>query len=271
MEETGAATRTEGWAPIRDWDDAYENTGNIPDGAAHPPRWLRLSEAALRHARIEDGIFLPEGRPRGLMVFVHGGYWMATHPGYYAHLAQGAVARGWAVVMPAYTQAPRGALAQMKVEVAAAVSAASQRVAGPVVLTGHSAGGHLAARLICADAPMAPQVTARIARVVPISGLFDLRSLRRTRMAAPLGLTPQVAQAESPALLEPVGGIAVHAWVGAAERPEFRRQSRLLSVIWHGLGVPVAVTEAPGLHHFNVIDDLAEADSPLMEAVLGGL
>lgn len=271
MEDAGAATGAGGWAPIRDWDDAYENTGNIPDGAAHPPRWLRLSEAALLEARIEDGIFLPAGRPRGLMVFVHGGYWMATHPGYYAHLAQGAVARGWAVVMPAYTQAPRGALAQMKVEVAAAVTAAAQRVAGPVVLTGHSAGGHLAARLICSDAPMPPSLMARIARVVPVSGLFDLRPLRRTRMAAPLGLTPQVALAESPALLEPVMGIDLHAWVGAAERPEFRRQTRLLSVIWHGLGAPVRVTEEPDRHHFDVIDGLAEADSPLMEAVLGGI
>src|SRR5690606_17104183 len=100
---------------------------------------------------------------------------------------------------------------------------------------------------------------------------FDLRPLRRTRMAAPLGLTPQVALAESPALLEPVTGIDLHAWVGAAERPEFRRQTRLLSLIWHGLGAPVRVTEEPDRHHFDVIDGLAEAASPLMEAVLGGI
>ena len=271
MEDAGAATGAGRWPPVRDWDDAYENTGNIPDGATHPPRWLRLSQEALRMARVEDGIFLPEGRPRGLMVFIHGGYWMATDPGHYAHLARGAVARGWAVAMPTYTHAPRGALAQMKAEVAATVTEAARRIAGPVVLTGHSAGGHLAARLVCTDAPLSPLVMARIARVVPISGLFDLRPLRRTLMAGPLGLTPAVALAESPALLEPVPGIDLHAWVGAEERPEFLRQSHLLSVIWHGLGAPVRVTEEAGRHHFDVIDGLAEADSPLMEAVLGGL
>lgn len=261
--------KASGWAAVTDWDHAYENTGSIPDGASHPPRWHALAQRAPQPDA--DGLFRPKGTPRGLMVFIHGGYWMATGPDWYAHLAQGAVARGWAVLKPHYRLAPGGALADMPRQIAAQITRAAGLVAGPLALTGHSAGGHLAARLCCTDTVLPPQITARIARLAPISGLFDLRPLRRTLMSGPLGLTPAVAEAESPALKEPLPNLDVHAWVGADERPEFIRQSHLLGVIWPGLGVPVRVTEEAGRHHFDVIDGLAEAGHPLTEAVIGGI
>lgn len=268
MEDSLQSGHRQGFAPITDWDDAYENTAHIPDGPSHLPRWQRLSRQVLETARIEAGIFMPTGVPCGLMVFIHGGYWMATDPGYYAHLSRGAVVRGWAVLIPSYPLAPAGNFNQMTAALAAAITSAASRIPGPVVLCGHSAGGHLAARLICRDTPLAPQILARIGRVVPISGIFDLRPLMRTRMAEPLGLSRETAAAHSPALLEPVEGIDVHAWVGGDERPEFIRQTRLLSLIWHSLGVPVRVTQETGRHHFDVIDGLSQSGSALTGALL---
>lgn len=269
-DETGSGSG-HGFAPITDWDDAYENTGHIRDGTTHLPRWRRLSRAALASARVEHGIFMPQGAPRGLMVFIHGGYWMATGPDDYAHLSQGAVARGWAVLIPPYPLAPAAGFSQMIRALAAAITDAAARIPGPITVSGHSAGGHLVMRLVCDDTPLPATILGRVARVVPVSGLFDLRPLRRTRMAAPLGLTPEIAARHSPALREPAGNTGIHAWVGADERPEFIRQTRLLSLIWHGLGVPVRVTEEPGRHHFDVIDALAEAGTPLTGALLDGL
>ncbi|MFC2968927.1 alpha/beta hydrolase [Acidimangrovimonas pyrenivorans] len=261
-------------------DRAYANGDFIEGAADYPPRWQaaaaefrdELGARARLGARYGDGerhwfdLFLPEAPPRGVMVFIHGGYWLKFGPRDWSHLAAGAVARGWACAMPAYTLAPAARISQMTREVAAATAAAAKEVAGPIVVTGHSAGGHLSARMACADAPLPGDVAARIAHVVPISPLADLRPLMETAMNDDLKLDAAEARAESPALLERRKGCDVSVWVGGQERPSFLWQARLLSEEWD---CPWHV--APGLHHFNVIDDLARPGSALTELLIGGL
>ena len=125
------------------------------------------------------------------------------------------------------------------------------------------------ARQVCADGLLSERLRRRIGRVVAISGLFDLRPLMRTAINADLKLDPAEARAESPALLEPLDGVRLHAWVGERERPEFVRQSALIANVWTGLGAETALTIAPGRHHFDVIAELAEPGSALVEALIG--
>ncbi len=260
------------------YDDAYRNAKYIPGSGDFPPRWAEAA-AAFRERlgpRARPGLrygaaaaewfdlFLPEGPAAGLAVFVHGGYWMAFGPRDFSHLAAGALARGWACAMPAYTLAPAARIGGMTRQIAAAVAQLSRDVAGPLVLTGHSAGGHLVARMACAGRALPDAVAARIARVVPISPLADLRPLRETSMNETLGLDAAEALAESPALLPRRPGVAVHVWVGGDERPAFRDQARRLGNAW-----ACPVTVEPGRHHFDVIEGLERPESPLMRALLG--
>ena len=262
----------------RDLSRDYANGDFIPGSEALPARWA-VEAAAFRASlglrartglRYGDGarqsfdLFLPEGAPRGLMVFVHGGYWLAFDPSSWSHLAAGALARGWACAMPGYTLAPEARIGAMTQEVARAVTAAAEMVPGPVVVTGHSAGGHLSARMACADMVLA--CDDRLARVVPISPLADLRPLMRTEMNKKLGLDSVEARAESPALWGTKPGLAAHVWVGAQERPAFLWQARLLSENW-----ACPWTPDPGRHHFDVIDALADPESPLSAACLDGI
>ncbi|WP_207101821.1 alpha/beta hydrolase [Paracoccus shandongensis] len=257
---------------VTDWNDAYANGAHIPQADGFVPRWQEAAarfRAAHRPEPLGRGhLFRPAGRARGLMVFVHGGYWMAFDPGVWSHLAAGALARGWAVALPAYTLAPGARIAQMAPEVAAAIAEAAARVDGPIALTGHSAGGHLAARMVCDDGTLPDAVAARITACVPISPLTDLRPLLRTAMNDTLRLDRPEAAAESPALLSPRPGIPVTTWVGGMERPEFIRQARLLADIWAGLGAATDCVIDPGRHHFDVIEGLERADSPLLERLL---
>lgn len=264
--------------PTDDLSRAYVNADFIPGAADFPPRW-RAEAAALREglgtrarcgvrygsgARQVFDLFLPERAPRGLMVFIHGGYWIAFAPEDWSGFARGALDRGWAVAMPGYTLAPEARISAITGEIEAAIGAAAAEVAGPLVVTGHSAGGHLSARMICDD--RAPDWAGRIARVVPISPLADLRPLLRTEMNATLRLDPAEAAAESPALHARRSDVPVTVWVGAQERPAFLWQARLLSEEWACPWVAEA-----GRHHFDVIDGLKDPASPMMEAVLGGL
>lgn len=260
------------------WTDAFENGAYIADAASYPPRWAKAAAAFRAAARAELDIpygdaprqrldlFLPESAPKGLAVFVHGGYWKAFDKSSWSHLAAGPLAQGYAVALPSYTLAPEARLSEMTREIARAIETAAVRVAGPIRLAGHSAGGHLVARMACADTPLSAEIQSRITRVVSISGLHDLRPLRLAAMNEILQLTEDEAAAESAALHAPAAPLT--AWVGAEERPEFLRQTRLIAESWQRQGGTVASHYDAGKHHFNVIDGLAAPDSPLTQALL---
>ncbi|WP_420861158.1 alpha/beta hydrolase [Algirhabdus cladophorae] len=257
-----------------DYDDAYENGGHIPGGDSYPPRWVAEARAFRATARAEldipygseprqkMDIFYPEGDIRGLMVFVHGGYWKARDRKDWSGFAAGGVARGWAVAMPSYTLAPEARISQITAEVAVAIDTAARKVAGPICLAGHSAGGHLVARMLCLDVRLTAR--DRIARCVPISPVSDLREMLKTSMNEDLRLDMAEAEAESPMLHRKASDAATTVWVGAAERPVFVQHAQWLAHAWD---CPIEVV--PERHHFDIIDGLADPESPLMQAILG--
>ncbi len=266
-----------------DWDDAYSNSRHIPDAADYAAKWSACA-AAFRAELAYDGrarldvsygvgerqrldLFLPEGAPKrapkGLLVFVHGGYWLTFDKSYWSDLARGALARGWAAALPSYTLAPAAHIRDITCEIALAIGRAAAEVGGPLRLVGHSAGGHLVTRMISHTSPLTPAIAERVETVVSISGLHDLRPLLRTKMNERLRLDLDEAEAESAALLRPAGAAKLVCWVGACELPEFLRQNDLLANIWTGLGAQTLSVRAPGRHHFDVVDALADPASEL--------
>lgn len=253
-------------------DDAYANAAHIPGGADYPDRWAAQA-AAFRGAarceldldygetdRLRFDLFHPGRLARGVVIFVHGGYWLRFDKSFWSHLAAGPLAQGWAVAMPSYDLCPKAGIAQIGDQIARAIDVIARRVPGPVRLVGHSAGGQLVARV------MAPRDGAdwqqRVARVVPVSPVADLAPLMRTSMNKDLGITPAIAQAESPVHL-PAPPCPVTVWVGGAERPVFLEQADLLAQAWAAPLVTV-----PLRHHFDVIEDLGLPESDLTRAVL---
>lgn len=262
---------------MTDWDDAYSNGAHIRNGESYPAKWaaaaaafraqsgnaeLDLAYGAAPRERFD--LFHPDDPAKGVLIFVHGGYWMAFDKSFWSHLASGGLARGWAVAMPSYTLCPDIRVKDITRQIGQAVTAIAELVAGPIRLAGHSAGGHLVSRLNCADSPMPDTVRARLRKTVSISGLHDLRPLQRTSMNQTLCLDDREAELESPALLRPLPGTHLCCWVGSEERPEFRRQNALLANIWGGLGASMGEEQAPGRHHFDVIDALADPKSALI-------
>jgi arylformamidase len=259
-----------------DWEDAFVNAGRIDGGEGFPDLWSSRA-AAFRaeatadlnipygeHARQVFDLFHPQGAPRGLAVIVHGGYWLSFDKSFWSDLAEGALANGWAVAMPSYRLAPEVRVSKVVADVAQAITVAADRIAGPVRLAGHSAGGHLVTRMVTDTSPLKEPVANRVERVVSISGLHDLRPVRLNTMNESLRLDPQEALAESPALRERRGQVDVTAWVGARERPEFLRQAALLAEAWD-----IPLVADPGRHHFDVIDGLKDPHHPLCKAFVG--
>jgi arylformamidase len=269
---------------VANWDDAYTNGAHIAGGDRWPDAWVGPAKAyreereAAGKARIglaygsrernRFDLFLPDTEPKGLVIFIHGGYWMRFDPSFWSHLAKGPVEHGYAVAMPSYTLCPESRIAGIVDEMGQAVDKAAGMVGGPIHVTGHSAGGHLAARLATSNAPLSDTVKGRIRNVVPISGLHDLRPLMRTTMNATLKIDQAEAMAESPIFLQPLESVRVTCWVGGGERAEFIRQSKLLANAWIGVGGATAYVEEPDRHHFSIIDGLADPAHPLTGTLL---
>lgn len=265
-----------------DWDDAFANGAYIDGAEGYPPAWEAAAQAfrASARARLDlpydtaprtrYDLFLPEPAPRGLVVFVHGGYWLRFDKSTWSHLAAGPVAAGWAVAMPSYTLAPGARISQITAQIARAITAASREVAGPIRLVGHSAGGHLVSRMACANTLLPPDVQARLAHILSLSGLHDLRPLSATQMNTQLRLSAAEAASESPALLDPAPGLVITAWVGGHERPEFLRQAALLRESWTRKGAGIRLVVDGTRHHFDVIDGLTHHDSALTKAAIAG-
>lgn len=269
---------------IMNWDDAYANGVNIPGGDRWPAAWvgpagsyreallgsgrarLDISYGERRRNRLD--LFLPEGAPKGLVVFIHGGWWRAFDKSVWSHLAAGAVDSGYAVAMPSYTLCPEVRVRDITQEVGEAITVAAGMVEGPIMLTGHSAGGHLATRMVTTTSPLPKAAIERVRHVVSIAGLHDLRAAMRIPMYSDLAIDEAEALSESPALLMPIEGTRLTCWVGGAERAEFVRQSALLANIWTGLGAATASVVEPDRHHFTIIDGLADKDHPLTTTLL---
>ncbi len=284
-----------------DWEVAYSNQGYVPhamdlleagakEAAALRERLVNEGRAELNQ-RYGDGerhcfdLFWPEPevlepdaqaeensavgrRAKGLVFFVHGGYWRAFDRSYWSHLAQGPLARGWAVAMPSYTLAPQARLTQIAQELAQALNVVGARVPGSIRITGHSAGGHLVSRLACQDSAINDDIAARLHTCLSLSGLHDLRPMLRLALNDDLRLDAEETERESPALLTPRDITRLICWVGGGETDEFRRQNALLANIWAGLGVETHCLEDGNFNHFNVIDSLTRPDSPLTQALL---
>ena len=272
------------YVPPADLDDAYENSAYIPGAAS----WLQglpdraasfrasqpdamLNQPYGKSERQRYDLFTPEGGldvARGLLAIVHGGYWMALSKDDFSYLATGPLARGWAVAMIGYTLAPQARIAEITTEIAAATNAVAKLGNGPLRLVGHSAGGHLVARMMCRDVALSDQAAQRLDRVVSVSGLHDLRPLRRLAKNETWQLDDAEAATESPVMQIPREGIELACIAGADERPEFIRQNALLPIAWQGLGTPAYSRLLAGDHHFSVIDHLANMDSDVCKSVV---
>lgn len=233
-----------------------------------PAPWLDLAYGQRRRQRID--LFHPDGTsPAPLHVFFHGGYWQSMERGDFSFIARSLNARGIAVAVAGYSLCPDVPLATIVDEARAAVAWLHARRRelcldrSPLQISGHSAGGHLAAMI--ATAPPAGCGVAPIDWIAPVSGVFELEPLVHTALNHALELDGPTARALSPLAAEPARSVAVDAWVGARESDEFHRQSAEFVARWQKAGATTVRHRVADCHHFSVLDALYAPGGALVE------
>ena len=231
-------------APFRHWSrdgEAFRARHGAADLAYGPGRFETLD------------LYRPAGVERApIFVFIHGGYWQASDKAQHAQFSQGLLDAGYAVAMPNYGLAPdtplETSLAQSVAALNFLVREADTLGLDPARLhvSGHSAGGHLAAMVLCAE--NAPPVASALL----LSGLYDLAPLGHLPLGRLLGLDDATrAKRLSPIAQPRPQSTRIAFAVGKGESDAFKAQSAALAATWQA----PAPLICPG-HHFSMLEGL---------------
>ncbi len=261
----------------------YNNRALVPDYAAYFARWEKDSRYVRETIACEVDLpygpdarhridLFPAANARGTLIFIHGGYWRSLDKSMFSWLAPSWVAAGVNVAMPNYRLCPAAGIEDIVGDAIAAANWIALNGPAPgvstdrMVVSGHSAGGHLTAAIFAAPRGELQFDPARIVGGVPISGLVDFEPLLQFSYNADLRLDPQAAERLNLHGRKPTVAAPLVIAAGADESSEFRRQSELLAQAWAPQVRKLMIL--PGLHHFSVVDAFAERGQPLYEEAL---
>lgn len=219
----------------------------------HPPKRLAYGDGRLEGMNL----FIPQGgKPKPLMVFLHGGYWQELNASAVDFMASHWLEQGWAFASMDYPLAPEASIEAMVaacrqgVEVLRRESAALG-LNGCFHLGGHSAGAQLAL-MSC----LGEERLGGIESLFLISGIYDLQPLVGTYINEPLALDAERAERLSP-LCQTLHGLPslqlVH---GELDPPAFRAQGEALKERATQAGVSAELYTRPDCDHFDILEYL---------------
>jgi arylformamidase len=185
------------------------------------------------------------------LAFIHGGYWQMNRREDFAAVGEGLAHHGWSIALPGYTLAPDATLTQIVAEIHAALdwlaaNGKAHGIAGPIILSGWSAGGHLTAMGLGHSV-----VRAGLA----ISGVYELGPIRDTYLDEKLKLTDQEIATLSPLRLPAVAKPLALTY-GTAELPPLVADSRDLNARRAAAHQPGALLPIAGANHFTIFNEL---------------
>ena len=277
-----------GYATQAELDAAYDVENSVPDFMIYARRFVADSEAA--RAALAPRLAVPYGptvmetmevySPAGgdgkapILVFIHGGYWKSLDAGVFSLIASGPVAAGLCVVNVTYALCPEVEIGEIVRQVRAAVAWTARNAQSfggdpdRIIVSGHSAGGHLTATTLLTDWDRYALPPDVVKGGLAISGLFDLEPLACSFLQPALRLTGEAIRRHSPLLnIAPVAAPLAIAW-GDAEPDAFSGQSKAFAQAWGAAGNRCGSFTLPGANHFEVLEGFKAADGVMTRAVL---
>lgn len=229
------------------------------------------------HPRERLDLFMPpesksENPP--LFVYIHGGYWQWNDKTPFCFLAEQLVPAGAAFANIEYALCPDVSLTELTDQIRRAVAYLWREAArlgydrDRIVVSGHSAGGHLTAMMMATDWPsFGNDLPAQIVSAgLPLSGIYDLEAVRLTPLNDAVGMDVAEARALSPVFMTPSSPAPMIVVYGGDESDEFHRQAKDLADAWRTPDCAADVLCAPGRDHFTVLNALTEPDHDVLKA-----
>jgi arylformamidase len=265
-----------------DWHERqYMPSLTVANAAEIFPSWQKRA-AATREALpfIADISYGPHPREvidlfrvanaKATVIYIHGGYWRMLSKVETSFVADGFVGQGISVALINYPLCPEVTIADIRSSIQNAFVHLYKNVLTEderknIIVTGHSAGGHLAALHLATDWTAYGLPQNPVAGVISLSGVFDVAPLMHTEMNAILKITEESATAIN-LISAPIKSKAqLVLAVGGDEPEEFHRQSADLAKAWAVLN-PEIIT-LPGINHYTIVDCLADPQQMMAVAI----
>ena len=255
----------------QDWFDRFAARSKVAIETQHPALDIRYGPGPKETL----DLFVPPGPARGTLMFIHGGYWRGLDKAEHAFVAPVFIAAGFAVAVVNYDLCPQVTIATIVDECRRAVvwlvrEGPGHGAPAPLVIAGHSAGGHLTAMMFATDWRSQGLVRPPFVAGVSLSGVHDLTPLALFSHNVDFRLDDAAARRVSPVNERPDHDLPLLLAAGAGETAEFRRQTQLLWDAWPrnhpaGMQAPLYVANR---HHFDVVLDYTDSTSGLTQATL---
>ena len=269
-------------------DAAYDNRRHVPKCEEMFLDWDKRSrdyrkqsnnrlDVAYGDSKLEAmDIFLPDNPSGAIHAFIHGGYWRSLDKADFSYLCKPLVEEGHITASVNYGLCPAVSVETIVKQTQAAVAWLYRNGAElggdptKIHISGHSAGGHLAAMLLATDWPSyAEDLPATLIKsVTAISGVFNLEPIPHLLTNEDIQLDADMARRLSPHFLKPAHDAPLSVIVGGSELPEFVRQSRDFADTWDTHLSNIGYLELCGLNHFTIVDTMDRADDPITTRIL---
>jgi arylformamidase len=258
-------------------DNQYNNRLNVPDHETHIQRWELLSREAEQKYRVIKNIpygelpaekldiFPSENPDSKTFVFIHGGYWYKHTAADFYFIAEAFRSYGITTVLIDYPLMPAYPMDQLVTSCKRSIHWLRQNLPAfhgnpdQVYVSGHSAGGHLAAMMMTDH--------TFIKGVCAISGLYNLLPVRLSYVNEIIRLDTDSAARNSPVNLSPAVSCPLVLAVGANETAEYLSQSRELHENWTRQNIKTELLEIKGADHFSILGTMPDHSSPLHQAM----
>ncbi len=269
------------------YEAQYNNRALVPEHPQIIARWISESAKTRATTRCELDLeygtsylekldlFFPEGPSKALLVFIHGGYWRSLDKNDFSFLAPAFTKQGITVATINYGLAPQLRIDDIVRQSRVAITWLAQNArrygadANQIYVSGHSAGGHLAAMMAATHWSSVSTILPMdlIKGAICISGIYDLEPIRFTSVNQEVRLDEAAVKRLSPALMQPSAKFPMLMAAGGDESDEFKRQNKLLIERWSS-ATAMKDIPLPGTNHFSVVEELARAESPMHRAAL---
>ena len=219
-------------------------------------------------------IFPTARKDAPIHVYIHGGFWRALDKAAYSHIGATLARAGAVGVLINYDLCPKVTVDDVVRQTMAAI-AWTYRHGGElggdpnrIYVSGHSAGGQLAAMALVHDWRADGLPGDFIKGIGVLSGVLDLEPVLRIEANAEIQLKPEMVARNSPLFLEPKVMAPVIVAPGGDEPEAWVQQSRDYAAMLQSRGYPVSLMVMPGHHHFSLTLALSDPGDPLMAAML---
>lgn len=234
----------------------------IDDSAAAKQQVAHQANLSYGDASGEGIDYFPGESGAPLVIYIHGGYWQELSKDESCFMAQPLIAKGYHLAVIDYTLAPKASIATMVQQCCQAIAWILRQNwninTQEIILSGSSAGAHLAACVLQAAANNQQGLHSQLfAQAILFSGVYDLRPLVNTYVNAPLGLNVATAAALSPGLNSNQCLPSCLVVWGDNETSEFKRQSQQYATFLAADNIPVQSLEIAQRNHFDVVYELA--------------